>query len=149
MTPHKRWHPTSGLAALTIAAVMLSGCGTVPDAAALLHTNPLYLVAPRAVPACYLQLHRSDLARAAKRQCGRDEPGAGNPSATAGFEVQVGYYSLHPAGFDVVVEGENHISGRDAIGFGDPGAADCRIAQEPPQRAPHLLSLLMSLSWCL
>jgi phosphatidylserine/phosphatidylglycerophosphate/cardiolipin synthase-like enzyme len=49
MTPHKRWHPTSGLAALTIAAVMLSGCGTVPDAAALLHTNPLYLVAPRFV----------------------------------------------------------------------------------------------------
>jgi hypothetical protein len=45
MTPHKRWHPTSGLAALTIAPVMLSGCGTVPDAAALLHTNPLYLVA--------------------------------------------------------------------------------------------------------
>jgi cardiolipin synthase len=49
MTPHQRWHPMSALAALTFVALMLSSCGTVPDAAALLHTNPLYLVAPRFV----------------------------------------------------------------------------------------------------
>ena len=35
MTPGKRWHPTNGL--------------VVPNAAALLHTNPFYLVAPRFV----------------------------------------------------------------------------------------------------
>jgi cardiolipin synthase len=49
MTPSTRWNPTTGLAALAIVAVLLGGCGTVPNAAALLHTNPLYLVAPRFV----------------------------------------------------------------------------------------------------
>jgi cardiolipin synthase len=49
MTPHQRWQPMSALSALTFVALMLSSCGTVPDAAALLHTNPLYLVAPRFV----------------------------------------------------------------------------------------------------
>jgi|SRR5271155_5071801 len=49
MRLRRRWHPTNGLVALTIAAVILSGCGTVPNATALLHTNPLYLVAPRFV----------------------------------------------------------------------------------------------------
>jgi len=50
MTPRKRWHPqTNECAALAIAVVLLGGCGTVPNAAALLHTNPLYLVAPRFV----------------------------------------------------------------------------------------------------
>jgi hypothetical protein len=49
MTPRTRWHLTNELAALAIAAVMLGGCGTVPNAAALLHTNPLYLIAPRFV----------------------------------------------------------------------------------------------------
>jgi cardiolipin synthase A/B len=49
MTLRKRWRRTNGLAALAIAAVMFSACGTVPNAAALLHTNPLYLVAPRFV----------------------------------------------------------------------------------------------------
>jgi hypothetical protein len=58
-------------------------------------------------------------------------------AATAGFEVQVGHYSLHPAVFDVVVEGENHISGRDAIGLGDPGAADCRIAQKLSEKSHY------------
>jgi cardiolipin synthase len=49
MTPHQRWQPMSALSTLTFVALMLSSCGTVPDAAALLHTNPLYLVAPRFV----------------------------------------------------------------------------------------------------
>lgn len=49
MTPRIRWRTMNGLAARAIAAVMFSGCGTVPNAAALLHTNPLYLVAPRFV----------------------------------------------------------------------------------------------------
>src|SRR5579859_7816440 len=44
-----RWRVTNGVVALAIAAVMFSGCGTVPNAAALLHTNPFYLVAPRFV----------------------------------------------------------------------------------------------------
>jgi cardiolipin synthase len=36
----------SGFIFLAVIAAFLSSCGTVPDAAALLHTNPLYLVAP-------------------------------------------------------------------------------------------------------
>jgi cardiolipin synthase len=35
-----------GFTFLVVVAAFLSSCGTVPDAAALLHTNPLYLVAP-------------------------------------------------------------------------------------------------------
>jgi cardiolipin synthase A/B len=37
---------TSGFIFLAVVAAFLSSCGTIPDAAALLHTNPLYLVAP-------------------------------------------------------------------------------------------------------
>jgi cardiolipin synthase len=36
----------SGFTFLAVVAAFLSSCGTIPDAAALLHTNPLYLVAP-------------------------------------------------------------------------------------------------------
>jgi cardiolipin synthase A/B len=47
MMMRKRWQLTSTFALLVIAVI--SSCGTVPDAAALLHTNPLYLVVPRFV----------------------------------------------------------------------------------------------------
>ena len=47
MMIRKRWQLTSTFALLVIA--VMSSCGTVPDAAALLHTNPLYLVVPRFV----------------------------------------------------------------------------------------------------
>jgi cardiolipin synthase len=38
--------PTSALPLLAAIAALLSSCGTIPDAAAVLHTNPLYFVAP-------------------------------------------------------------------------------------------------------
>jgi cardiolipin synthase len=37
---------TSTFALLAIFLSLLSSCGTIPNAAALLHTNPLYLVVP-------------------------------------------------------------------------------------------------------
>jgi cardiolipin synthase len=46
MTLQRRRQLTSTFALL---AVVLNSCGTIPDAAALLHTNPLYLVVPRFV----------------------------------------------------------------------------------------------------
>lgn len=34
---------------ILVSALLVTGCGTVPDASALLHTNPLYLVSPKFV----------------------------------------------------------------------------------------------------
>ena len=49
MIPLKRYPHASKFVLFMIVIALYTGCGTVPDAAALLHTNPLYLVAPRFV----------------------------------------------------------------------------------------------------
>jgi cardiolipin synthase len=49
MTIQERRQLTSALALLAIIGSFLSSCGTIPNAVALLHTNPLYLVAPNFV----------------------------------------------------------------------------------------------------
>jgi hypothetical protein len=49
MTIQERRQLISALALLAIIGSFLSSCGTIPNAVALLHTNPLYLVAPNFV----------------------------------------------------------------------------------------------------
>jgi hypothetical protein len=45
MTTRERRRLTS-IFKLAIIVLFFGSCGTIPDAAALLHTNPLYLVVP-------------------------------------------------------------------------------------------------------
>src|SRR6266851_9856327 len=116
--------------------VALFGLDTHHDSVPGFETERAIECLRRAILARHLQLDRPDSLRTAKLADRRDHLRTESPSSVAWRDEEIGEHPFAPAEFQIVIVGQDQISGERASSIDHPNAAERFVLQQFSERPP-------------